>query len=107
MTTFGLVGITPHLNRRLYNHGRISSGEGGVAGRLGPEGDLLKGLGEGVHDGVGLAVAEALDGQLGGLFGVFGGVPQANDDAVVWVGESERAGRWRGPARRRRAAGRR
>ena len=51
--------------------------------RLGPVGDLLQSLGEGVDDDVGLADAEALDGQLGSLFGVFGTVPQADDDAVV------------------------
>jgi len=44
--------------------------------------DLLEGLGEGVDDDVGFAAAKALDGELG-LVGVFSGVPEANDDAVV------------------------
>lgn len=70
----GLPG--PFFLCALAAHGR-------VAGRLGPVGDLLEGLGEGVDDDVGLAVAEAFDGQLGSLFGIFGSVPQANDDAVV------------------------
>ena len=48
-----------------------------------PVGDLLKGLGEGVDDDVGFAAAEALDGLFGGLVGVVGGVPEADDDAVV------------------------
>jgi hypothetical protein len=43
-----------------------------------PLGYLLEGLGEGAEDYVGAAVAEALDG----LFGVVGGVPEADADAV-------------------------
>ena len=45
-------------------------------------GDLLESLGEGVDDDVGFPAAKALDGELG-LVGVFSGVPEANDDAVV------------------------
>ncbi len=45
--------------------------------------DLLEGLGEGVDDDCGFAAAEALDGLLGGLVGIVGGVPETNDDAVV------------------------
>jgi hypothetical protein len=56
---------------------------GGEAGGLGPIGDLPDGLGEGDNDDVGSAVAEALDGEFGGLVGVFGRVPKADDDAVV------------------------
>lgn len=44
--------------------------------------DLLEGLREGVDDDVGFAAAKALDGEVG-LVGFFGGVPEANDDAVV------------------------
>ena len=50
---------------------------------MAPEGDLAEGLSESVDDDGGLAVAEALDGEIGSLFGVVGGVPQADDDAIV------------------------
>jgi hypothetical protein len=56
---------------------------GASGGLLAPESDLPEGLGESVDDDGGLAVAEALDGEVGGLFGVVGGVPQADDDAIV------------------------
>jgi hypothetical protein len=46
-------------------------------------GDLLQGLGQGADNDVGFAAAEAFDGELGGLVGVFGWVPEADDDAVV------------------------
>jgi len=45
--------------------------------------DLLEGLGECVDDDRRFAAAKALDGLLGSLFGIVGGVPEANDDAVV------------------------
>jgi len=45
--------------------------------------DLLEGLGESVDDDSRFAAAEALNGLLGGLVGIVGGVPEANDDAVV------------------------
>ena len=48
-----------------------------------PLGDLLEGLGESVDDDGGFAAAEALDGVFGGLVGIFGGVPETDDDAVV------------------------
>ena len=57
---------------------------GGISGGLlVPVCDLPDGLGEGVDDDGGSAAAEALDGEVGGLVGVFGGVPEADDDAVV------------------------
>lgn len=52
-------------------------------GLLAPLGDLLKGLGERIDDGGGFAWAEALEGDVGGLVGFFGCVPEADDDAVV------------------------
>lgn len=45
--------------------------------------DLVEGLGQGVDDYVGSAAAEALDGLLDGLVEVVGGVPEADDDAIV------------------------
>jgi hypothetical protein len=48
-----------------------------------PVGYLLKGLSEGVDDDVWFAAAEAFDGLFGGLVGVVGGVPEADEDAVV------------------------
>lgn len=56
---------------------------GASRGLLAPECDLPEGLSESVYDDGGLAVAEALDGEVGGLFGVVGGVPQADHDAIV------------------------
>ena len=50
---------------------------------LAPLSDLLKCLSESGDDESWSAVAEALDGEVGGLVGIFGGVPQADDDAVV------------------------
>lgn len=55
----------------------------GIAGGLGPVGDLLEGLGQGVDDDGGFAAAEAFNGEFGGLVGVFGWVPETDDDAVV------------------------
>ncbi len=52
-------------------------------GLLGPVEDLAQGLGQGVDDYCGFACSEALDGEFGGLVGVFAGVPKADDDAVV------------------------
>jgi len=46
--------------------------------------DLPDRLGQGVDNDGGSAVAEALDGEVVGLVGVFGGVPKADDDAIVW-----------------------
>lgn len=60
----------------LTAHGRDAGGQGPVS-------DLLEGLGEGVDDHVGFAAAEAFDREVGGLVGIVGGVPQADDDAVV------------------------
>ena len=45
--------------------------------------DLFEGLGEGVDDDSGSSVAEALDGEVGGLVGIVGGVPETDDDAIV------------------------
>ena len=56
---------------------------GASGGLLAPESDLPEGLSESVDDDGGLAVAEALYGEVGSLFGVVGGVPQADHDAVV------------------------
>jgi len=44
---------------------------------------LTNRFGEGVDDDGGLADAEAFDAEVGGLVGVFGGVPEADDDAVA------------------------
>jgi hypothetical protein len=56
----------------------------GVAGGLlMPMCDLPDRLGQGVDDDAGFAVAEALDGEVVGLVGVFSGVPKADDDAIV------------------------
>ena len=56
----------------------------GVADGLSmPLRDMPDGLSEGVDDDGGFAVAEALDGEVVGLVGVVGGVPKADDDAVV------------------------
>ena len=41
-------------------------------------------LGEGVDNDGGSTVAEALDGEVVGLVRVFGGVPKADGDAIVW-----------------------
>ena len=48
-----------------------------------PVRDLLECLGEGGDDDVGFAAAEAFDELFGGLVGIVGGVPEADDDAVV------------------------
>ena len=48
---------------------------GASGGLLAPEGDLPEGLGESVDDDGGFAVAEALDGEVGSLLGIVGGVP--------------------------------
>ncbi len=61
------VGLEAHVLARLL---------------LMPLRDLLEGLGECVDDDGGFAAAEAFDGLLGGLVGIVGGVPEANDDAV-------------------------
>jgi hypothetical protein len=53
-------------------------------GLLMPVCDLPDRLGQGVDDDCGSAVAEALDGEVVGLVGVFGRVPKADDDAIVW-----------------------
>ena len=45
--------------------------------------DLLEGLGEGVDDQSGSSIAEALDGEVGGLLRIVGSVPETDDDAVV------------------------
>lgn len=45
--------------------------------------DLFEGLGEGVDDDGRSTVTEALDGEIGGLLGIVGCVPQTDDDAVV------------------------
>jgi hypothetical protein len=45
--------------------------------------DLLKSLTESVDDDVWFAVAESLDDLLWVLLGIVGGVPKANDDAIV------------------------
>ena len=45
--------------------------------------DLPNGLGQSVDYGRRTAAAEALDGEIVRLVGVFGGVPNADDDAVV------------------------
>jgi hypothetical protein len=45
--------------------------------------DLPDGLREGVDDDGGPAVAEALDGEVVVVLGIFSGVPKPNDDAVV------------------------
>ena len=57
---------------------------GGISGRLlGPESDLLKGLGQCVNDDGGFSGAETLDGKVRHLVGVIGCVPEADDDAVM------------------------
>jgi len=71
------------LIKRLHRDG-LSPLNGVEAGEwLMPLRDLLEGLSESVDDYCGFAAAEALDGLLGGLVGIVGGVPEANDDAVV------------------------
>ena len=46
---------------------------GGISGRLvAPDSDLPEGLSESADDDGGFAVAEALDGEVGGLVGVVG-----------------------------------
>ena len=57
---------------------------GWLAALLMPVCDLPDRLGQGVDNDGGSAVAEALDGEVVGLVGVFGGVPKADDDAIVW-----------------------
>jgi hypothetical protein len=75
----------PELVRYFVRHifTRALHAHVGIAGGLRPVGDLLQGLGQGAHDDVGFAAAEAFDGELGGLVGVFSWVPEADDDAVV------------------------
>ena len=56
----------------------------GIAGGLLlPVADLLEGLGEGVDDDIGLAVAETLDGEVRSLLRIVRDVPESDDDAVV------------------------
>lgn len=55
---------------------------GGQAGGLGPQSDLAQSLSHGVDDDGGFASAEAFDGQLGSLVGVFGRAPETYDDAI-------------------------
>ena len=50
---------------------------------LAPKCDLPEGLSESVNNDGGFAAAEALDAKVVGLIGVFGGVPEADDDAVL------------------------
>src|SRR5277367_3461315 len=57
---------------------------GMAGGLLMPVCDLPNRLAQGVDNDGGSAVAEALDGEVVGLIGVFGGVPKADDDAIVW-----------------------
>ena len=66
---FGDHGAPDSLSIRLHADG------GAPGGLLAPEGDLPDGLGESVDDDGGFSVAEALDGEVRGLVGVFGGVP--------------------------------
>jgi hypothetical protein len=61
----------------LHTYGGISGG------LLTPDGDLPEGLSESADDDGGFAVAEALDGEVGSLVGVVGGVPEADHDAIV------------------------
>ena len=61
-----------------------SHAHGGIAGGLlMPTHDLPEGLGHGVDDDGRFAAAKPFYGELGGLIGVFGGAPKANDDTVV------------------------
>jgi hypothetical protein len=55
-----------------------------AGGLLMPVCGLSDRLGEGVDNDGGSTVAEALDGEVVGLVRVFGGVPKADDDAIVW-----------------------
>ena len=79
MTLWG-SGKTCKSNSRRLGCGLHANG--GIGSGLGPAGDLYEGLGEGVDDDVGFSAAEAFDGEFGG-FGIFGGIPEADDDAVV------------------------